>query len=101
MALTLARTWSDPYETEDFVVRDENGRSLARVYRDKSTVAERWYWFVNGFKIPQDGGMYGPAQSLDEAKSFMRPIIDRLLAAGTPLMPNPPEWKPEKQNAAR
>lgn len=93
MPLTLRRTWSDPRETSDFIVCDDGGRSLARVYRDKTTTTERWYWSVNGFNVPQDGNMRGDASSLDEAKELMRPVIHRLLEAGTQLMPNPPEWK--------
>lgn len=90
--LTLRRTWSDGRE-DDWTVVHENGRSLARIYRDKSSSVERWIWSVNGFQIPQTGDMRGMVPTFEAAKEAARPVIERLLAANTPLMPQPAEWK--------
>jgi len=48
---------------------------------------------VNGFQVPQTSDMRGIVPTLDAAKEAARPVINRLLAAGTPLMPQPAEWK--------
>lgn len=88
----MKRTWSDKRE-DDWTVRHENGRSLARIYRDKSSFEERWIWSVNGFQVPQTSDMRGDTRTLDEAKDLARPVIERLLAADTPLMPQPAVWK--------
>ena len=74
MTLTLRRMnkhaqlmgWGDHWGEDDFVILDDDGKSVGRIYKD--TTAPKWIWSVNTSPFPAPPPNNGLAPTLEEAK---------------------------------
>ena len=58
--------WGDHWGEDDFVIVDDDGRSVGRIYKD--TTSPRWIWSVNTSPFPAPPPNNGLAPTLEEAK---------------------------------
>lgn len=80
MAWTLKLTYPD--KPNDYLVLDETGKSLGRIYSGKSMAKETWWWFLNVEGEQQPHRDRWTADSLSEAKNDFAEAWERAVRDG-------------------
>jgi hypothetical protein len=82
-----------PHCKNDFVVVIAGtNKSLARIMGEtRSDFKKVWGWSIYGFNA---AGISGQCDTLEEAKAEAKAEVLRMLETGTPIMSDPPEWRP-------